>query len=263
MRSKRRKKADYSPLVMMGVCVLLVIAFICSLFYGCTAGKEKPPVISADVVDMVDASSPTVTPVETTVSEPPVATTTPEPSFDEVYYPYGDPDNYIYPFNTMSADWGAEVYEEGFKYYRLPSDYQLTGGCLPEVVQVYLWSLCKQKELDYYIMLALIERESSYHWDAFREGDNSIGYFQIIERWHEDRIEAESADVYNPYGNIRVGLNFMGELYERYGDWNKALMAYNMGEYWASRYWEDGEYGNTYSRSIIERAQEIKEIIQG
>lgn len=27
--------------------------------------------------------------------------------------------NYTYPYNTMSADWGSEVYEDGFRYYEI------------------------------------------------------------------------------------------------------------------------------------------------
>jgi hypothetical protein len=202
------------------------------------------------------------TPTHTISStEEPVETL--EVSFEDQYYAYGDPDNYIYPFNTMSADWGGEVYESGFKYFTIPEEYKRYGGCFPEVVQVYLWCLCEQRELDYYIVVALIEAESAYKWDACRSGDNSIGYMQIIEKWHRDRIEEEYADINNPYGNIRVGLNFLDDLYERYGDWDKVLMAYNMGESGAKKLWNNGEYSTYYSRNIIERAQEIRLELQG
>ena len=174
------------------------------------------------------------------------------------YIPYAEADNYVYPFNTVSADWGSEVYEEGFRYYKIPEAYKNSGGCLPEVVQVYLWTQCKQRGVDYYIALALIEKESSYRWDACRRGDNSVGYMQIIEKWHRDRIKAENADLYNPYGNIRVGLNLLSELYGKYGDWNKVLMSYNMGEGRAKKSWKKGVYSNKYSTSIINRAQELQ-----
>ena len=47
--------------------------------------------------------------------------------------------NYTYPYNTMSADWGSEVYEDGFRYYEIQQEYKDAGGCFPEIVQVYLW----------------------------------------------------------------------------------------------------------------------------
>ena len=34
--------------------------------------------------------------------------------------------NYTYPYNTMSADWGSEVYEDGFRYYEIPQEYSFS-----------------------------------------------------------------------------------------------------------------------------------------
>lgn len=99
--------------------------------------------------------------------------------------------NYTYPYNTMSADWGSEVYEDGFRYYEIPQEYKDAGGCFPEIVQVYLWCECKEYGVDYYTVLALIERESCYHWDKVGDNGNSKGYMQIYEKWHTERMEAE------------------------------------------------------------------------
>lgn len=180
---------------------------------------------------------------------------------EDDYIPYTDPDNYVEPFNELSADWDTEIYNEGYRYYKIPEIYKVTGGCFPEVVQVYLWSLCQERDLDYYIVVALIERESSYRWDAYRAGDNSVGYMQIIEKYHKERIAEECADISSPYGNIRVGVSFLSELYERYGNWDKALMCYNMGETGAKRFWAKGQYSTDYSTGIINRAQEIKHLL--
>ena len=254
----RRRRIE----LLLCFVVISTVIYICIIFNCCADNREKTPASDIKAVETFTTPSPVVTSPETTVNETVIALTS-GTYFDKVYYPHGDPNNYVYPYNTLNVYWDVNVYNEGFRYYRIPDEYQLVGGCLPEVIQVYLWDLCRQRGLDYYIMLAVIEKESSYHWDAFREGDDSVGYFQVIEYWHEDRIAEEHADIYNPYGNIRVGINFMDYLYDKYGDWNKALMAYNMGEYGAISFWEDGLHSTLYSRSIIERAQEIKEIIQG
>lgn len=186
-----------------------------------------------------------------------------EISFEEPYVPYGDPDNYVYPFNTMCLN-DAEIYEGGFRYYTISEEYKATGGCFPEVVQEYLWCLCQEREIDYYIMIALIERESGYQHDASGDGGGSKGYMQIAQKWHEERMAEEGAeDLYNPYQTLRVGLNLVDELYERYGDWGKVLMCYNMGESLAKEYWDRGEYSTDYSRGIIGRAQEIEQELRG
>ena len=69
-----------------------------------------------------------------------------------------DPDNDIYPYNTISRDWGAGDLD-GFVYYKIPESYSMYGGCLPEIVQIYTYCTCKQYEVDYTTILAMIEAE--------------------------------------------------------------------------------------------------------
>lgn len=174
---------------------------------------------------------------------------------------YKDPNNYIYPYNTMSVDWRMELYEQGFSYYEIPEKYAKEGGCFPEVVQVYLWCQCKQRDIDYYIAVALIERESSYFYNASGDNGASKGYMQVQERLHKERMEAESVvDLYNPYDNIRVGLNLLQELKSRSNeDWHYVLMSYNMGESRCKELNTEGIYSSEYSAGILQRAQEIKQ----
>ena len=35
----------------------------------------------------------------------------------------------------------------------------MRGGCFPEVVQAYLWCLCEERGINYYVVVALIERK--------------------------------------------------------------------------------------------------------
>lgn len=216
--------------------------------------------ISSNIVLLWSVLTNRVERVEPVTSEPVEEYTVEEYPDTEIQ---GDPNNYIYPFNEMSADWDQSVYDEGFRYYEIPKECTEAGGCFPEVVQVYLWNLCKNRGLDYYIVVAQIGQESDYKWDAFRAGDNSIGYMQIIEKYHKDRIAEENADITSPYGNLRVGVDFLADLYDQYGDYHKALMCYNMGEAGAVKCWRVGQYRSDYSTKIINRAQEIRRVLQG
>ncbi|MFQ9610158.1 MAG: transglycosylase SLT domain-containing protein [Lachnospira sp.] len=137
------------------------------------------------------------------------------------------------------------------------------GGCFPEIVQVYLWCECKEYGVDYYTVLAIIERESGYHWDKVGDNGNSKGYMQIYEKWHTERMEAEGVtDLFNPYQNIRVGLNCLREIQDKYlassGE-NCVLMVYNMGESTAKKLWAKDIYSSAYSREVIARAQELRQ----
>lgn len=172
----------------------------------------------------------------------------------------GDPVNYEYPWNTMSADWGSEVYEEGFRYYETPYYH------FPEVAQVYLWCICKDAGVDYYIALALIERESSFNYLCEGDNGNSKGLMQIYERWHTDRMERLGVtDLYNPYQNMRVGVDTLKEIQDKYlasSGMNCVLMVYNAGETGAKRLWSEGKYSSEYSRAIVQRAPELKQELQ-
>lgn len=251
-RQRRRRVAMAQRLGAIVLGLVMIVALM-SIFRGC--GK-------ADDTTLPPAA--TESPTEAISTEELIASSvsySPEP--EEIPTYYGDPDNYVYPFNTMSTDWDGSVYDNGFKLYEIPEEYAREGGCFPEVVQVYLWCLCEQRDIDYYMVVALIERESGYKWDATGDGGNSVGYMQIGERWHKDRMLEEAvADLLNPYGNIRVGLNFLQYLNKKYLDnsgANCVLMAYNMGESGARSLWKEGIYSTEYSRGVLKRAKEIRQ----
>lgn len=179
---------------------------------------------------------------------------------------FEDPDNRIYPYSIMSADWGAGVYAEGYKYYQIPRSYVMGGGMFPEVAQIYLWSICKDADVDYYMVLALIELESGYRYYATGDSGNSIGLMQIQEKWHKERMEALGEDsLFNPYSNMRIGVNYLKEIQDKYISNSGAhcvLMVYNMGYSGASKLWAEGVYSTAYTQQILQRAQEIKQELQ-
>lgn len=154
---------------------------------------------------------------------------------------------------------------EGFKYYEIPEEYIENGGSFPKKVQKYLWRQCKKRKVDYYIVVALIERESGYKINASGDNGNSKGYMQIWESWHRDRMQAEGVtNLYNPYENIRVGLNLLQELMDGDTDlddmeYHYILMCYNAGTSRANEYIREGVYSSEYSRAILKRAGEIKQ----
>lgn len=148
----------------------------------------------------------------------------------------------------------------GFSYYQIPQQYVEIGGNFPEEVQKYAYTLCEELQIDYYIVVALIERESGYKIDASGDSGNSKGYMQIWESWHTGRMqELGVEDLYNPYSNLLVGITYLNELYEKYDSWSLALMAYNMGESGASGYWNKGIYDTNYSLEIQQRAVDIEQ----
>lgn len=83
-------------------------------------------------------------------------------------------------FDTMSEDWGSDDLE-GFVFYDLPEQYA-DKGYFPEKMQIYTRCLCKQYDVPYALVLAIIEQESGYEFDKTGDGGQSKGYMQIYEK---------------------------------------------------------------------------------
>lgn len=162
-------------------------------------------------------------------------------------------------FDSMSVDWGSDDVE-GFVFYELPEEYAAR-GYFPEKMQVYTYCICKQYDVPYALIVAMIERESAYVFDATGDGGESKGYMQIYERFHTDRMERMAVnDLMNPYQNVRVGIDYIAELIEKYGTIQDALAAYNYGEKGArEKLWNKGIWVYSYNRDIMNRMQEIEE----
>lgn len=172
-----------------------------------------------------------------------------------------EPDKYAV-FDTMSADWGDEA--DGFVFYDIPEEYNRTGGYFPEKMQVYTYCICKQYGVRYDLVVALIETESGYRFDKVGDDGHSIGYMQIYEECHRDRMERLNVtDLTNPYQNVLVGIDYLSELIERYGTIQDALAAYNYGEQGAKQHlWKKGIYVYDYNQTIMNRMKEIEEELE-
>lgn len=146
-----------------------------------------------------------------------------------------------------------------YLYYKIPVRFEKAD--FSKDIQEYLYDECADREIEYSIALALIERESGYNSKCSGDNGNSKGYMQVYQKWHEEEMEAENVkDLYDPKGNIRVGLHILQELYKKYGSSGDhcVLMVYNMGSSTANKLWKQGIYSTEYTREILSRAKEIK-----
>ena len=145
-----------------------------------------------------------------------------------------------------------EIEMEDAKPFNLP---------LESPLQRFIIHLGEETGVDPKIILALIYVESSYNADSIGDDGRSFGLMQVQRRWHEERIERLNViDLLNPYDNVKVGIDYLSELYEKYGDIEMALVAYNAGPTGAWEHWfSKGIYTSDYSRKVMEAAENIKE----
>ncbi len=125
----------------------------------------------------------------------------------------------------------------------------------------HIQGLCADYEIPVELVLAVIEVESSYKADAVSPV-GAKGLMQIIPEYHEDRMNRlNCTDLFDPYQNVTVGMDFLSELIEKYdGNFHKALTAYNYGQKGADdKFFGQGTYQTEYSLKVLETAKKIEE----
>lgn len=102
------------------------------------------------------------------------------------------------------------------------------------------------------LIQSVIMSESSYNPNA-RNG-NHVGLMQVSQRWHRERASNLGVeDLYDPYGNILVGVDYLDELIDSTnGDRALALMIYNMGAQKAYQLYSNGHI-SSYASTILSR----------
>lgn len=116
--------------------------------------------------------------------------------------------------------------------------------------QDFLHTACQESGVPYALALAVIERETQFQ-NLVGDDGASLGYMQVQERWHWDRMERLGVtDLMNPFGNFRVGCDFLAELLEKYPT-QEALTSYNSG---SPGY-------NQYSYDVMANYEKWKELV--
>lgn len=133
----------------------------------------------------------------------------------------------------------AALFESG--YFR--SDIPLDGE-----IQAYLRAACEESGVSYELALAVIWKETGYQ-NITGDGGDSVGYMQIQTQWHQERMSRLGVDdLSEPYGNFRVGCDYLAELLRKY-DTDKALTAYNTGKPGSS----------SYATDVMKKCRELRE----
>lgn len=134
---------------------------------------------------------------------------------------------------------------------------------LSDDLQGHIFELCEEYGVDPAIVFAVIERESSYKENTVGDNGEAFGLMQIQPKWHMERmLKLEVTDLMDPYQNLKVGIDYLAEMYEL-GDGSTRfmLMAYNGGPDYAE--WKmHNQETSEYARDVIEisRMLERKEV---
>lgn len=138
---------------------------------------------------------------------------------------------------TIQSTAGADK-----QYYNIPLSTEL---------QDYIFNLTKQYNVPTEIVIAVIERESSYRPNVTGLAGEQ-GLMQIHPINHERLTDALGiTDFYDPKQNILAGTYMLSELFAKYDTATEALMCYNCGEAGAKRLWAKGITQTEYTVGIL------------
>ena len=134
--------------------------------------------------------------------------------------------------------WGAEI--------EVPSDIK---GYAEELGAAY--GICPE------LIESMIFEESGFHPDATSKNGKCKGLMQVNPACHKDRMDRLGVtDIYDTYGNMLVGTDFLSELFETYEDVGTVLLRYNgVSNAKVQNYEQTGKLSG-YATRIINRSEE-------
>ncbi len=131
---------------------------------------------------------------------------------------------------------------------------------LSDSLQRYIYEICADENVPVTLVMAMIEHESGFDPEAVSPTDD-YGLMQINAVNHEWlKEEYRCADMMNPYQNVFCGISIISSYIDKYGELDKALMAYNMGSYGAQKAWKNGVTSIAYSEEILSLMREYEEV---
>ncbi len=131
-----------------------------------------------------------------------------------------------------------------------------------DAIYEYIENVCGAYDISPELVQAIIEKESGWEPDA-RNG-RCIGLMQIDPAWHTKRMKRLGVtDLTDPKQNILVGVDYLHELFEEYGDLYAVLMFYNGGysEKYGIGAYKNGRYSE-YAEEIATRVM-VLEMLHG
>lgn len=106
------------------------------------------------------------------------------------------------------------------------------------------------------LIKSIIYQESRY--DPKARTGKCVGLMQVNTYWHKDRAKSLGVtDLYDPYGNILVGVDYLSELFKKYEDPALVLMLYNMKHKTAFSLHKKGKISD-YAREVLARSDSLQ-----
>jgi len=116
-------------------------------------------------------------------------------------------------------------------------------------ILIYINALCDEYGVDYDMVKAVIQTESSWNHKAVSTS-GAIGLMQILPKTAMDEFKTPEQDLYDPYVNVTVGIKYLSHLNQHFDDIDATLTAYSHGPTITRKYSNNYIKNNFYVKRV-------------
>ena len=114
---------------------------------------------------------------------------------------------------------------------------------------IYINALCDEYGVDYEMVKAVIQTESSWDHKAVSKS-GAIGLMQILPSTAWDEFKTPKEDLFDPYVNVTVGIKYLSHLNQHFDDMDATLTAYSHGPTITRKYSDSYIKNNFYVKRV-------------
>ena len=114
---------------------------------------------------------------------------------------------------------------------------------------IYINALCDEYGVDYEMVKAVIQTESSWNHKAVSTS-GAIGLMQVLPSTAWDELKTPKEDLFDPYVNVTVGIKYLAHLNNHFDDMDATLTAYSHGPTITKKYSANYIKNNFYVKRV-------------
>ena len=116
-------------------------------------------------------------------------------------------------------------------------------------ILIYIEALCWEYGVDYEMVKAVIQTESSWNHKAISEV-GAIGLMQVLPSTAKSEFKTSKKDLFDPYVNVTVGIKYLSKLNQDFDDVDAMLTAYSHGPTVTKKYSNNYISNNFYVKRV-------------
>ena len=116
-------------------------------------------------------------------------------------------------------------------------------------ILIYIEALCWEYGVDYEMVKAVIQTESSWNHKAVSTS-GAIGLMQVLPSTAKSEFNTPKKDLFDPYVNVTVGIKYMAKLNQHFDDTDAMFTAYSHGPTITKKYSNNYISNNFYVKRV-------------